>query len=157
MTFYCLCPLIPYLEEQPSHSPSPFFNSFLNLGKVFSSHAPGSDMGNHQFVIRAILKELVAGCWVLCCTRWMTLDRSRAMRETILMVSERILHWHIPLLTANTYCFRGECQGFCNLVRSETLHQVILFSCKCRIRIYDHVSLCYFAYSLHTYYFTPRQ
>lgn len=46
------------------------------------------------------------------CWRLMTSDRWGEMRETILIVSERILHWHIPELTANMFCFRGERRGF---------------------------------------------
>lgn len=56
----------------------------------------------------------VAWCWIQCSSqltpflRLMTSDRSRATRETILIVSERILHWHIPGLTANVFCFKSD-------------------------------------------------
>lgn len=64
----------------------------------------------------------VAWRWIQCNSqltpfwRLMTSDRSRATRETILIVSERKLHWHIPPLTANAFCFRSDSRTAMNFI-----------------------------------------
>ena len=76
-----------------------------------SAHASGSDMKNYQFtMLCGVAFHAEANYSPLL--RLMTSDRFRATGETILIASERILHWHITHLTANAFCFRGEHQGF---------------------------------------------
>lgn len=64
----------------------------------------------------------VAWYWIQCSSqltpflRLMTSDRSGATKETILIVSERILHWHIPRLTANVFCFRSDSHTTMNFI-----------------------------------------
>lgn len=96
------------LKKADSFPLSPVILSFISChGKNILHMALGDEYKN-------LSNYNVAWCWIQCCSqltpflRLMTSDRSKATRETILIVSERILHWHIPRLTANVFCFRSD-------------------------------------------------